>query len=131
MALMNDSGVPLSDILIGFLCGPMLVFMLLSVLLWRRHTFVAAAEPEAVKPTDHEALEVGESAPMIARAALMQSHATQQQPAVVGIDRKKLMALPFLRQVISAEFLCFVVFLDLALLRVRLGEQMFGTQSLG
>lgn len=111
--------------MIGYLCGPMLVFLLLSVLLWRRHTFVAAEEPEPAKLMDKNA--VDDSTPLIDRAAApFLSQAPQRQPTVAGIDRKRLMGLPFLRQVLSAEFLCFVVFLDLALLRVRKGANEKG-----
>ena len=123
MAFVNGAGMPLSEIMIIFLCGPLLVFLLLAFLLWRRELFHAAEAPE---PIDTPVVDVADSSsdfavskPLLLRNGSGSSPATALNAAAPpGIDRKALRKLPFLRQIATPEFLFFVAFLDASLLRV-------------
>ena len=124
MAFVNDAGVSLSTIMIGFLLGPMLLFIVLSLLLWRPRMFPTIELPPSksttaalvvpLSPTDGGS--ESEFQP------LLSVHNSTDKSAVAGsvqgIDKKRLQELPFMSQIRTPEFGLFVVYLDLAMLRV-------------
>lgn len=115
-----SSGVSIATIMLYFLCGPLLVFLLLAVLLWRDKKFEAVSEAHtrhhaedmpsvALHSMDDDSRQSGyhEKVTLLPRSSSSKT-----------IDRERLKSLPFTRQILTLEFLLFVVFINISILRM-------------